>query len=204
MRAMNRSILPVAVAAAAIVTAVAAALPAQAMTPMPGSPCEMTGMVMTVAGKSYVCQRGTGNAGTWSPPLANTTSRLTMKDGWAKAAESGMSAAFGVVSNPTNKDIVIIGAASPLSSMVQIHEMVMKDGAMVMQEVTGGLKVPAKGSIELKPGGNHLMFMGIKRPIKPGQIVPMSLLTSDGGRLTVKVLAKNYSAANEQYNPGTM
>lgn len=192
------------IAASAALISTALALPAQAMTPMPGSACEMTGMVTTVDGVSYVCDRQADGTGAWSKPLANAKAKITMKDGWAKAAPSGMSGAFGVVMNPTTKPVRLIGAASPVAGMVQIHEMVMKDGAMVMQEVVDGLVVPAKGSLVLKPGGNHLMFMNLKKPIKAGQFVPVSLLTEDGTRLTVKVMAKNYTGANEEYDPKGM
>lgn len=192
-------------AAAVALISTAVVTPAQAMTPMPGSPCSMTGMVTTVNGVSYVCDRQADNTGVWSKPLANAKAKITLKDGWAKAApDAGMSGAFGIVMNPTDKPVRLVGAASPVAGMVQIHEMVMKDGAMVMQEVVDGLVVPAKGSLVLKPGGNHLMFMNLKKPIKVGQVVPVSLLTEDGTRLTVKVLAKNYTGANETYNPESM
>lgn len=192
-------------AAAAALISTVVAVPTQAMTPIPGSPCSMTGMVTTVNGVSYVCGRQPDNTGVWSTPLANAKAKITLEDGWAKAApDAGMSGAFGIVVNPTNKPVRLVGAASPVAGMVQIHEMVKKNGAMVMQEVVDGLVVPAKGSLVLKPGGNHLMFMKVKKPIRVGQLVPVSLLTEDGTRLTVKVLAKNFAGANETYDPERM
>ena len=77
-----------------------------------------------------------------------------------------MSAAFGMLKNPTDKPIRIIGATSSYATAVQLHEVVAKDGAMVMQQKAGGFVLPANGMLELKPGGNHLMFVGITKPIK--------------------------------------
>lgn len=202
MRAINRSIL--ATGAAALAAVALAQVATAATPPTPAASCPTTGAVITVSGRSYVCQRGPAGSGTWAGPLANTASPLQFTDGWAKAADSGMSAAFGIIVNPTDRPMTLIGAASPSAAVVQLHQMAMKDGAMVMQEVAGGLTIPAKGHLVLKPGGNHLMLMGIKRPISPGEFVPVSLLTGDGTRLTVKVLAKTFAAANEQYHSGNM
>ncbi len=83
-----------------------------------------------------------------------------------------MSAAFGMVTNPTAKPVRIIGAYSSYAKAVQLHEVVAKDGAMVMQQKTGGFAIPAGGMLELKPGGNHLMFVGITKPITAGRDDP--------------------------------
>ena len=127
---------------------------------------------------------------------------ITLTDGWAKAADSGMSAAFGMVKNPTAKPVRIIGAYSSYAKAVQLHEVVAKDGAMVMQQKAGGFAIPASGMLELKPGGNHLMFLGITKPITAGTQIPVTLITADGGLLRVKVLAKVYNGANETYMSG--
>jgi copper(I)-binding protein len=96
----------------------------------------------------------------------------------------------------------IIGAFSSYAKAVQLHEVVAKDGAMVMQQKAGGFAIPAGGMLELKPGGNHLMFVGITKPITAGMQIPVTLITADGGLLRVKVLAKVYNGANEDYAGG--
>lgn len=163
----------------------------------------MSGMVENNHGTIYVCTTKTAGAKpTWGKGLTASKSPLTLADGWAKAAESGMSAAFGMVKNPTNKPIRVIGVTSPYSTFMQLHEVVMSDGSMVMQQKQGGFVIPAKGMMELKPGGNHLMFMKLTKPITAGSMIPITLITADGGLLKTKVLAKVYAGANETYDSG--
>ncbi len=91
-----------------------------------------------------------------------------MTDPWAKAADSGMTAAFGTLVNDTDADITITSASSEASRM-ELHEMAMgDDGQMVMRPKEGGFVVPAHGSQELAPGGEHVMFMDLSEPLSPG------------------------------------
>lgn len=198
MRLFTRTTIALAATAVAVVGLVA---PAQAAGPKPGAACEMSGMVMTMPKMTYVCAKNATGKPVWSQGLKPGKTPLTIKDGWTKAADTGMSAAFGVIKNPTNKPITVIGATSPYAKAIQTHEMVDKDGTMVMQEKAGGFVIPAKGSFELKPGGNHLMFMGITKPITAGAMIPVTLITKDGAKVTVKLMAKTYMGANESYDP---
>lgn len=195
-------------AAVAALTAGAALAPAASAAPAAKAPkynstCAIGGQTAIVNNKVYVCTSATeGAKPRWGYGARVTTSPLTITDGWAKAADDGTSAAFGMLKNPTDKPITVIGAASPYAKAVQLHEVVMKDGSMVMQQKEGGFTIPANGMIELKPGGNHLMFMGISRPIKPGTMVPVKLITEDGGVFRTKVMAKVFAGANETYDGG--
>lgn len=178
------------------------AAPAQAHeAPKPGARCAMSGLTEYNHGTVYLCQKTGSAKPTWSKGLTESKSPLKLSDGWVKAVDSGMTASFGVISNPTGKAITIVGASSPLSAAVQLHEMAESNGTMVMQEKPGGIVVPAGGMATLKPGGNHVMLMKVKKPIKPGQLIPITLITSNGGLLTVKVIAKTYTGANETYDP---
>jgi periplasmic copper chaperone A len=86
--------------------------------------------------------------------------------------------------------------------VLQLHEVVDKDGSMVMQQKNGGFVIPAGGMLTLKPGGSHVMFMDLTKPIKAGDMVPVTLITSDGGLFKTKVLGKVYNGGNETYMPG--
>ena len=172
-----------------------------AKAPKAGSTCTMTGATTVVKNKTYVCLP----TKKWSKGLTKSQSPLTSKDMWVKAADSGMTAAFGMITNPTNKDIRIIAARSPqYSSMLQIHEVVMdgQTNAMVMQEKGTGLVIPAGKTVVLKPGGDHIMFMGLKKPVTAGASIPVTLIGSNGEQLKFWALAKVYAGANETYDPG--
>lgn len=201
-----RSMLPrlgAATAALALGSGIAAA-PAHAHeAPKVGSTCAVSGMVEYNHGDVYVCvSRTEGAKPRWGKGTAVSRSQLAIADGWAKAASSGMSAAFGMLKNPTSRPIRVVGATSPYSKVVQLHEVVQEDGSMVMQQKAGGFVIPANGMLELKPGGNHLMFLGIAKPITAGAMIPITLVTADGGLLRTKVLAKVFSGANEDYDGG--
>ena len=204
---MKRSTVTISAAVATLIAGAARA-PAASATPAAKAPkydstCTISGQTTIVNDKVYVCVSETeGVKPRWGYGTRVTRSPLTITDGWAKAADDGTSAAFGMLKNPTDKPITIIGAASPVAKAVQLHEVVMQDGSMVMQQKEGGFAIPANGMIELKPGGNHLMFMGIRRPIKPGTMVPVKLITDDGGVFRTTVMAKPFAGANETYDGG--
>lgn len=166
--------------------------------PATGTRCAINGMAVTDHHGTYVCQsRGTGKP-RWGKVLPVSTSPLTMKDGWTKAADTGMTAAFGTLQNPTGQPIRVIAAFTPYSP-TQLHEVTEKDGAMVMQQKPGGFVIPAKGSLQLQPGGNHVMLVKLSKPIRAGAMVPVTFVTSDGGLLKTTLMAKVFTGANETY-----
>lgn len=71
-----------------------------------------------------------------------------------------------------------------------------------MQEKKGGFTVPAGESLSLKPGGDHIMVMGLTKPIKPGEEISLDLVTADQQSFPVTAIAKDYSGAQEDYAPG--
>lgn len=171
--------------------------------PKAGSACTMTGATMVEKKLTYVCLPSKK----WTKGLKKSKSALTTKDMWAKAADSGMTAAFGMITNPTNKDIRIIAARSPqYAGMMQLHQVIMDSATdkMVMQEKMGGFLVPANETIMLKPGGDHIMFMSLKKPITAGMEIPVTLIGSKGEQLRFKALAKVFAGANEDYDHSGM
>lgn len=191
-----------AIAIAAIAVTGLTASPASAHEIKAGQSCEMSGMVHVNKGLTYVCMTNAAGKAVWGKGLKKSASKLAIADPWAKAADSGMSAAFGMLRNPTAKPITVIAATSPLGSSLQLHEVVMKDGKMVMQQKSGGFKIAPGAMLELKPGGNHIMFMGLKKPITAGALVPVTLIMSDGSQMTFKALGKVFAGANENYDAG--
>jgi copper(I)-binding protein len=140
-----------------------------------------------------------------SPPASVSpgagVSVLSITDPWVKAADSGMTAAFGTLVNATGNPITIVGASSPVSVM-ELHEMVMKDGKMIMQPRKGGFTIPANGTHELSPGGDHLMFLDVKTPVRAGDQVSVTLRLSDGTRIPFTAVGKPFAGAAESYAPG--
>ncbi|WP_328474553.1 copper chaperone PCu(A)C [Actinoplanes sp. NBC_00393] len=135
-------------------------------------------------------------------PTAGTATTLTIKDPWVKASEAGvMTAAFGVLVNDTAADITITAAESPASPM-ELHEMTMDGGKMVMQPKKGGFVVKANSSHELAPGGDHLMLMKPAQAIEAGAEVSFTLKLADGTSVPFTAVAKPFAGAEESYDPG--
>jgi copper(I)-binding protein len=78
----------------------------------------------------------------------------------------------------------LLGASTPVASSVQIHTMRMDGDVMRMREV-GTLDVPSGQRVELKPGGLHLMLIGLKQPLVLGQSLPMKLRFEKAGEVSI-------------------
>lgn len=125
---------------------------------------------------------------------------LSIVDPWVKSAESGMSAAFGTIENDSDEDATVVSASTEVSPMIELHETVADaSGNMVMQEKDGGFVIPAGGSYELTPGGNHIMLMGLNNPVVAGDEVTFTLDLADGSTFDFTAAARDYSGANENY-----
>ena len=81
----------------------------------------------------------------------------------------------------------LLGASSPVASSVQIHTMSMEGDVMRMREV-GALDLAPAARVEMKPGtGYHIMLMGLKQPLQPGDKFPMTLNFEKAGKIEVSV-----------------
>jgi copper(I)-binding protein len=69
----------------------------------------------------------------------------------------------------------LVSVAAPLAGLAQIHEMKVEDGVMKMAELKDGLALPAGEAVALKPGGDHIMLMGLKQPLAAGEQISITL-----------------------------
>lgn len=140
------------------------------------------------------------SAGAASSPGSDCA--LVVSDAWVKAADSGMTAAFGTITNGGADEEVVTSATSDAAGRMEIHEVVDVDGAMVMRPKDGGLVIAAGASATLAPGGDHLMLMELPAPIEPGVDVSIVLQCRDGGTAAFTAVAKPFEGAAEDYQPG--
>lgn len=128
---------------------------------------------------------------------------LSIADPWAKAADDGMTAAFGTVRNDGDQAVTIIGARTDAAQEVQLHETADDgSGGMSMQEKEGGFELAAGATLELTPGGEHLMLMGLTAPLQPGDALDITLELADGTEVPFTATVKDYAGAQEDYAPG--
>ena len=107
---------------------------------------------------------------------------------WSRQTAPGQTVGGGflVITNAGGKEDRLVSVTSPVASEVQLHTMSMDGGVMRMRQVTGGLTVPAHGKLELKPGGFHIMFIGLKAPLALGTKVPATLTFQRAGKVPVE------------------
>lgn len=116
---------------------------------------------------------------------------------WSRATPPGAKVAGGyfTVTNHGGVPDRLVSVTSDISAKAEVHEMAVKDGVMTMRPVEGGVEIPAGGKIELKPGGYHLMLMGLKRPAKEGESFPATLTFEKAGSVTVEFQVEGMNAA---------
>ncbi|WP_049560137.1 copper chaperone PCu(A)C [Nonomuraea sp. SBT364] len=127
---------------------------------------------------------------------------LTISDPWVKTVKKGMTAAFGTLVNDTGADLTVTAGASPLSPVIELHEVVDSGGKMVMRPKEGGFVVPAGGKHELRPGGDHIMLMGVSEEVKPGARISFTLTVKGGAPLEFTAIGKDFAGGEEDYQPG--
>lgn len=116
--------------------------------------------------------------------LAQSKGDLQIEKPWARATPPGAAVGGGylTIRNKGAAGDRLVGVSSPASARMEIHEMAMEKDVMRMREVKG-IDVPAKGAVELKPGGFHLMFMELKAPLRQGEKVPVTLRFEKAGEV---------------------
>ncbi len=109
---------------------------------------------------------------------------------WVRPTVHGQTATGGFMSLTADRELTLVGFSTPAARETELHEMVM-DGDVMRMRAIAALKLPAGQTVTLKPGpgGQHLMLMGLKKPIVAGQKVVLTLqLRTPEGRLVRQVV----------------
>jgi periplasmic copper chaperone A len=115
--------------------------------------------------------------------------QVTVADAWVRGTVAGQKASGAFMKLTSATDAILVGAASPVAAVVEIHEMAHEGGMMRMRAI-GELKLPAGKAVELRPGGYHVMLMDLKQPLKEGETVPVTLTFRDAsGKKTSQEVA---------------
>lgn len=108
---------------------------------------------------------------------------LELTAGFTRAMLPGqpVGGGFVTIKNTGTTDDMLIAAESPASGRVELHEMAMVGDVMKMRQLKDGIPVPAGATVELKPGGLHMMFMDVKDPFVEGAQVSVKLTFAKAG-----------------------
>jgi copper(I)-binding protein len=100
---------------------------------------------------------------------------VDVQEAWARATVQGQKASGAFMKITAKEGTRLVGAISPVAGVVEVHEMKMEGDVMKMRAVAG-LDLPAGQTVELKPGGYHVMLMDLKSALRPDQNIPVTLL----------------------------
>ena len=123
-----------------------------------------------------------------SVALAEATA-MQVVDPWVRPMGAGpntTSAMYATIKNGGGDGDTLVSASTPVARFVELHAVIKeKDGMMKMRPVKGGIKVPAHGEVQLRPGGYHIMLIGLKQAIAAGDQIPVTLKFAKAGEVSV-------------------
>lgn len=122
-------------------------------------------------------------------PASVTVGPLTLSGAFTRATlpNAPVGGGYVTIANAGSEADRLVSASSPVAEMVQLHQMKMEGEVMKMNEVEGGIEIPAGGTVTLAPGGLHIMFMGLKERFVEGGKVPVTLTFEKAGEVTIEL-----------------
>lgn len=120
--------------------------------------------------------------------LAHEHETINVHDAWARAAAvtGGNGAGFFVIENHTSADDILLRVEADVSNSVELHTMTMDNNIMRMRKLDT-VPVPANSDVTFAPGGDHVMFIGLKAPLKDGEKFPITLVFKKAGEIKTEV-----------------
>lgn len=132
------------------------------------------------------------------PVAALAHEGVDVSDAYIRSANPKTAAAFMMLTNHLGTDCTLIGAASDAAERVELHTHREVEGVMKMGRVDEGFPIAGYGTRALESGGDHVMFLGLKAPLKPGDQVDLTLDFGDCGTETVTLPLDNDRAPAAQ------
>ena len=116
--------------------------------------------------------------------------QTTVKDAWVRGTVEPQRATGAFMKITSAQGGKLVAVESPVAGVVEVHAMSMQGDVMSMHAVPDPALPPGR-TVDLKPGGYHVMMMGLKQALKAGDVVPLTLVIEgkDGKRETIEVKA---------------
>lgn len=121
--------------------------------------------------------------------------QVTVEQPWSRATPPGAKIGVGFMRlhNPGSGAERVVGASSPVAERVEMHVTTREGDVMKMRHVQS-FEVPAGGTFELKPGGAHLMLVNLKRALRKGEKVPLTLRLQKAGEVKIELSVEEMGA----------
>ncbi|MEZ5645733.1 MAG: copper chaperone PCu(A)C [Burkholderiaceae bacterium] len=132
---------------------------------------------------------------------------VKVEDAWVRGTVASQKATGAFMRLTALSDVRLVAAESDVAAVVEVHEMAMENNVMKMRQIPG-LDLPAGRTVELKPGGYHVMLIDLKQPLKAGESVPITLVFEDAAKqrftqqVTAPVNALGKAAAPMKHDAG--
>lgn len=111
---------------------------------------------------------------------------VEVKDAWARSTVPGQKASGAFMKLTAREGTRLVGASSPVAGVTEVHEMKMEGDIMRMRAIAG-LDLPAGQTVELKPGGYHVMLLDLKTALRKDSSIPLTLVFKDAKGVESKV-----------------
>lgn len=133
------------------------------------------------------------------------TTAVQVSAAYAREVPPGQanSAAYMVLHNAGTEEESLVGAETPVAKKAELHTHRLEDGMMKMREVEE-IEIPAGGTVTLKPGGLHIMLIGLHHQLTSGEEISLKLIFEDGEHQTIKVPVRSIDDAGEAEYHHTM
>lgn len=127
----------------------------------------------------------------WALVAAQAWAEVTVTEAWVRGTVPKQQATGAFMKLKSTENVSLVNAASPAANIVEVHEMRMKDNVMYMRAIDD-IPLPAGKTVELKPGGYHVMLIELVKPLSKGDMVPITLtfVGKEGKRSTLVVKAE--------------
>lgn len=116
--------------------------------------------------------------------------KVAAANAWCRPTVAGALAAGCYVTLTAKADDRLVSVETPLADHGEIHTMSMDGGVMRMRKLADGLALPAGKAVALKPGGEHVMLIAPKGPLKEGAKVPLTFKFKTAAPVTVEAVVK--------------
>jgi copper(I)-binding protein len=123
---------------------------------------------------------------------------LQLSAPWARATPKGAAVGGGYlkITNTGTAQDRLVGGTTSISGRLEVHEMSMSGNTMKMRQLTNGLEIKPGATVELKPGGVHIMFVGLKQQLQQGQHFKATLQFEKAGNVDVDFSIAGIGATN--------
>lgn len=122
--------------------------------------------------------------------------QVQVEGAWARPTVPGQQGGGGYLSITSAQADRLVGGSTPVATRFELHTMAMKGDVMEMRQVEA-IDLPAGRKVEFKPGGLHVMFIGLKQPLALGSKVPVTLKLEKAGELKVEFEVMSRPAAHK-------